>query len=267
MYVINSNGYNPIGNVLNMGSGYNQPNMNIGYNQIQPQMINNNPLGQMSGYYNGMYNNMYNPYLLRQQMQRQQALEQERKRKELDTWKMMSTAANNYTGVYNEQQMQERLKMYDPKAYEEDEELKEYMKTNRLMQINQSNQNGQSSYQHQILQNQINYINDMVSKSQEQFGEMSLAEFMNTAMGDLLYEAKMQEYKRRQRQLGGMYNSQQYNQLINQSQPGSSYFNSIYDNNKPFQSNIDISDMEISLPNSIQSEMEARKARFLNALK
>lgn len=255
MYVINSSGYNPIGNVLNMGQGYNQ------------QQMYNNPLGNMGGYYNGMYNTMYNPYLIRQQMQRQQAIQQERQRQEVDTWKQMAQAANNYTGMYSNEQMKERLKMYDPQAIQENEEMKDYMNTSRLMQINQNNQSGQMSYQHQQLHNQINFINNMVQQTQEQYDNMSLAEFMNGAMGDLLYDAKMQEYKRRQRQLGGMYNSNQYNQLINQSNVGTSYFNSIHDNNKPFQSNIDISDMEISLPNSIQNEMDARKARFLNALR
>ena len=256
MYAMNTNmmGYNPIGNVLNM---------NTGYNNMQPF----NPLGQqMNGYFNGMYNSMYNPYLMKQQMQRQQALQQEQMRQQADIWKNMIKAANQYTGTYSEQQLNEKLKMYDPGVVQQSEEVRDYMNTSRLLQINANNtQTNSQSYQHTILQNQINFINNTIAETQQKYAEMNLADFMNTAMGDILYDAKMQEYKRKKAQLGNMYNSATYNQLLQQSNGNTSYFNSIYDNNKPFQSNIDISDMEITLPNSIQQEMEARKARFLQS--
>ena len=93
--------------------------------------------------------------------------------------------------------------------------------------------------------------------------DTNLADFFELA-GEEAGRLQEIQQKLQQRQLNKLYNSKQYNKLLNMHQNSSSYFNSVYGNNT--KKNTSLDDMELPLPSSIVEKLNKRKMEFLNSI-
>ena len=233
----------PIGNMVSMGQGYNN-------------------MQNMGGYYGGMHPGYYNPYLVEQQRKAQEAKQRQIEIQNAEVFKMVSRNVNKALGMSDEQ-IEEHVKKYDPQFVQEKRMTQEQitdMNTQRLMALDSKEES--MSYQQQV------YFTN-VYKERERMNslfppEMGLAEFFEN-FGEEEYNMKMQQMRTQQRQLGNLYNSSQYNDLLSVHNKSSNYFNSMFgggQNHIPTT----IDDLEVKLPSSIAQEMQAKKMRFLNAI-
>lgn len=259
---------------------YNSPIMNNMFNPTMPQpqqqpfyqgtignMVSMSPgyngaMNNMGGYYGGMHQGYYNPYLIEQQRKEAEARQRQVEIQNAEILKMVSRNVNKALGMTDEQ-IQEHVKKYDPQFVQEtrltDKQIAE-MNTAKLMDLDSRPQT--MSYQQQM------YMSAVIKERQrmnEAFPpEMGLAEFFEK-FGEEEYNMKMQELKSQQRQLNNLYNSSQYNDLLNMHNSSSNYFNSVFgkgQNNIPTT----IDDLEVKLPSSISQEMQMKKMKFLNAI-
>lgn len=225
---------NPIGNIVNIGNGYNN----------------------MGGYYNNNYS-YYNPYLIAQQQQAMMAQQREEERRQSDIMKLISTKVNKAGGY---EVTDEFLNQYNP-VYEqpqnEDLEI-----TNRLANIFY---NGSCGDQRLIAG--INARNALYDSHKQRFSDdMSMFEFFERG-GELYREALEQKHLAAQRDVSRLYNSSQYNELIGMHKNSSNYYNSIFRGGNQGKE-ITIDDLEVKLPDQLQSnnEYQRRKQEFINKL-
>ena len=234
----------PMGNMINMANGYNQPMMNMGQ------------------YYGGFHTGYYNPYLAQQRQKQIEAQQRQEQIQNAETFKSISRRINKMMGKSDEE-IEEHVKQYDPQFVQMQrmtDEQKEELNISRLFKIDQ--RNIKTTTQDMICYNNMRKERDRMAELIPE--DMGLADFFE-AMGEEANRMQEEERKRQQKQLNKLYNSEAYNRLIGMHNKSSGYFSSIYGNqniNRP--TNID--DMEITLPSSIQEKINARKMAFLNSI-
>lgn len=240
----------PIGNIVNMGMGYNQP--------MNPMQIN--PMMNNMGQYYGMQTGVYNPYLMQQRQRQMEAQMRQQQVQNSNQMKDMSRRVNKALGLHQDD-IEEHVKRYDPQFIKEQtmsDEEREDMNTIRLMKIQSQNI--------QMTQQQAQEYNSMVrerNRMDEQFKDMGLSDFFE-AYGDEAQRLSEYQLRMQQRQLNNLYNRDQYNKLLNMHNQ-SNYFNSIYNRSNPMK-NTSIDDMEIPVPTSIQESLQRKKMAFLNSI-
>jgi hypothetical protein len=234
-----------VNNMMGYGGMYN------GYIPPQPigNMINIGGQGYNGGYYNGIYNNYFNPYLAMQQEELRKAQEREMLRQQSEIMKSISRNVNTALGRDVDD---EYLSQYDPIEYD-NEKVQNDMLYDRLVNLDRT-----ATTFNPRLANFVEYNNKMFDAAKERFPDNTgVINFFSQA-GELYAEAMMREWKEKQKDLTQLYNSDKYKQLINLHSKGGSLGN--------LNRNIDVNDMEITLPNHLQNEYTARKAAFLDAI-
>ena len=233
----------PIGNMVNMAPGYNQP-----------------IVGNMGQYYTPQ-TGFYNPYLIQQRQKQIEAQQRQAAIQNAETFKAMSRRINGILGTHQDD-IEEHVKRYDPQFIKQQrmtEEQLDQQNTARLYNIDKRNVQC-SPYDN------IRYNNMM--KERERMDNLipqdtNLADFFELA-GEEAGRLQEIQQKLQQRQLNKLYNSKQYNKLLNMHQNSSSYFNSVYGNNT--KKNTSLDDMELPLPSSIVEKLNKRKMEFLNSI-
>lgn len=221
----------------------NQPNI---YNQqMQNQIMN-------GGYYSGYYG--YDPQFIRQQIEEQRKLEEQRIRNTIEIQKLKARIYNAYYGVEMDEEYEQYLEdYYNPNTYAEiNKDLSDYEEMRRLSEIS-------NDPRHQIGVN-VNAINN-INRISQHIREMhpvnqSFVDFMNTA-GDAYREAMINDNARELRKnIANTYDRQAYHQLANMHRNS---FASL-------RQNVSVDDLSISLPSHLRNnkEYEERKNQFLS---
>lgn len=224
----------PIGNLFNTGPGY------------------NTNMSTMGGYYNPYNNAYYNPFLAHKKKQEMEALRKKEKEHQASIWKKLSTNVNNVT--HNIENIEDHIKKYDIVEYEYSDEYIEERNYFKLASLS-AKATTQINYQ-----TSITTVNREIERVKTNFpDDMNMFEFFES-FGELIVEEKLKEQKLKQKDLGGLYNSNQYNQLINMHSNSNNYFNNV------FNKQVNIDDMEIRLPSSLNNEYHERKRKFLESL-
>lgn len=246
-------------NRLNVGgAGYNnQSNSHYNNNRHSDIYYNN------GGYYNNQNYGVYNPYLQQQQLQLQQQQQQQEQQRLTGISKLVSRQINKALGK-DEEYIQMKQQIYNPKAnvennYDPNDNHRCYT-TEQLSQFHYGYEGNM------IVDNTINRVNTYIEQSQPQ-GEVTMENF-----GDFMYTEMQQidthAIDMKRRNLTGLYNSSHYKQLIGNSNGGGGYFNSLGGGNaRQVGGNINLDDMSVKLPNSIDQEIIARKQQFFNTLR
>lgn len=249
----------PITNMMyQQVNGYYPPNQNY----IPPNPIGNNMVGignngynTMGGYYSNNYN-YYNPYAAIKQREMQEIQYREQQKKQSNILKNISRNVKNALNIeVDENHLSER---WDPTQVTDSgyspKEL-EIMKTNNLIQL----YNNERSYVNYRKLNYIRMSNNLYDNTAEKYNDMSLYEYMKN--GYELYQNAIKENQRKsQKNLGQLYNSSQYNQLIKMHSNSTNYFNTMFGNN------CNIDDNEITLPGYLSKVSQDRKQQFLNSI-
>ena len=219
---------NPIGNILNLNQGY------------------------MGSYYNpNPFQGYYNPYLVQQQM-KQQEMDYNILEMDLDdiiknTFRVVYKAKG-----YSKEDIEERLKSYD--TIEERAEtpyVKSYNEFERFRRVEQYNQQFQ------------NYEQPTVYRDDGIPDDISMYDFFQVA-GKLLQDEYYEDLRRKNRNVGLLYDRNEYNKLLGSGNRNNNYFSSVFNNGNNNPVNID--DMEITLPSQINDEYHQRKRAFLDAI-
>lgn len=222
---------NPIGNVVNMGMGYNMTNM--------------------GGYYNNVYNGYYNPYLAAEQEKIRKAQEKEQMRQQSSLMKRLVKGVNNALGM---ETSEEALKQFDPIEISQDYELQN---TNYLMNLHYNGLNYNPRLAAQVQAN-----NQIYDKMKERFPDnMGIYEFHKYG-AEYYVETKLEEDRQKQRNLSQLYNSQEYNKLI--SKYKGTNFSSIFGNRNSEEITLD--DLEVTLPAHLSNVYEERRKMFLETI-
>jgi hypothetical protein len=233
---------NPIGNIVNIG--------NVGY------YGNTN-----TGYYSGNYNNRFNPYIYRQQQEAMIAQQREDTRNQADMFKGISRVVHKAIG--DEVSEDYLNKKYDP-VYEQQEKMDEdEYAYNTLMNMQMQ---GREIIGNPYAIQQIINSNAYCDEQKRRFpDDISVAEFHGRAY-ELVLDAYMDKKREEERNLGQLYNKNEYNKLINMHSKSSQYFNSIMKMNGNTNLNSTIDDMTVSIPNHLASEATRRRAAFLASI-
>jgi hypothetical protein len=234
-----------IGNMVNMGTGYNQPP---------------NQMMGMGQYYGGMHTGLYNPYLAQQRQRQMEAQMRQAQIQNANQFKEVSKRVNKALGLHKDD-MEEHLKQYDPQFIQEQrmtDDQREDQNTMRLMSIRTMNE------QYPIQQqNQYTNMCRERERMDNQLGDCGLSDFFES-YGEEAIRLNEQQLRMQQRQLNNLYNREAYNKLLNMHNQ-SNYFGSIYNKNNTMQ-NTSIDDMEIAPPASIQEQLQRKKMAFLNSI-
>ena len=241
---------NPIGNIVGIGTN--------GYNNMG--------MSNMGGYYNNQYNNYYNPYLAQQQRQLQEAQMREQMRSQTDVLKTLSRSVNKALGA--DIDMEKHLEQYNPENYyrlqqnpngfyQQDEDE---MIHNKLMNVHCNGVEGNIMNVRLIQANNILYDQEKEKRPDS----LGIIEY-NEKAGELCREIQMQQQRDMQRNLSGLYNSNQYNQLVKMSGHANSYFNSMFQGTA-MQRDMNIDDMEVKLPTHLAKSYNDRKKAFFDAI-
>lgn len=256
MYGINygfGNSYNANGGIYNNMNIYPQPQPIGNIMNISGYGYNNYP-GIMGGYYNPYVQGYYNPYLIHKQQQALEAQIREQQRQQSDIWKKLSRNVN--TVLQTVENIDEHVKKYDPVDTYSEEYL-EAIKYNKLMNLKPLNTE-------EIINSNIQRINNQIQQTKKEFpDDMSLMDFFDKA-GELLLEIRLEEMKKKQRDVSQLYDRNGYQSLIKSYAGNSNYFNTVF-NNKP-RKEITIDDLEVNLPNSISNEFYEKKRAFLESI-
>lgn len=241
------------------------------------------------GYYNNNYNNMYNPYIHQQQIRMQEAMRHEEERKQSDMWKMISKKTHEALGI---EITEEQLKVYDPitpETYDEGAiktpfnvrvvrgeqtvyEVKNAgkgkpapicMQSRKTLHLINVSMNGQPP--NWIFDNIQRTMNQTFTENTSKFPlDMSFEQFLSNA-GELYVDALLEKNKRQRLDRTQTYNGSDYNQLISMhknSMNGNPFFGKTF-SPQYYQKPVDVSDLEIKLPNHLKSNIDERKAQFL----
>lgn len=231
---------NPIGNMMNIsGQGYNTQ-------------------GQMGGYYNPYNSGYYNPHLMYQQQKALEAQQKEEERQQADLWKKLSRNANKIHHQIDD--IEEHVKRYDP--IDCNQELQDMDRYNRLASLTSTQQTNYDTSGRIISQ-----VNTIIHQTKQVFSDdMDLVEYFEKA-GELILEARIQDNRNKQRNLSKLYNGNSYKDLINyhSTGPRNSYFNSVFRNNMDNR-NINIDDLEVTLPSNIGNGYHERRSMFMDAI-
>lgn len=233
---------NPIGNMMNIsGNGYNNQGQNGGYY---------NPYGNTN-------NNYYNPHLMYQQQRAMEAQRKEEERQQSDLWKKLSRNANKIHHLVDD--IEEHVKRYDPVEINDD--MQEEMRYNKLASLTSTQQTNYDQSGRIVSQ-----VNTVIQQTKEVFSDdMDLVEYFEKA-GELILEARIQDNRNKQRDVSKLYSGSGYKDLINYHSSGNnSYFNSVFRNNMG-NKNINIEDMEVTLPPNIGNEYHTRRSQFMDAI-
>lgn len=229
---------NPMGNMMNIGYGYNQ--------------------GYMGGYYSPNSNTgggYYNPYLMHQQQKKYEEELKEDQKRSANIWKKISRNVNSVVGSIND--IDEHVKKYDPvesNSYYQD--VQEY---NKLLNLNSIGP------QPEFNTSRIQIINSNIEKRKEEFpDDMSLTEYFEKA-GSLVLEARLAQSKKNQKNISKLYDGDQYSQLVKMHSGNNNYFNTVF-SNRHNSKDISIDDMEVKLPDNISNEYYERKRKFLESI-
>ena len=238
----NNNNFNgQMGNMVPFG--------NVGYN-------NNINYNNMGGYYNGMYNSFFNPYLAAEQQRIQEAQRKEHERQQAGIMKMLCKHVNNGLGL--KEPSEEFLKRYDPVEERFQQDPEEEI-TYNLMQLPPPG----VSYNTRSLQ-AIQACNQLYDNSKKKYPDkMGIKEF-NEASGLIYAELLDEERKEKQRNLSTLYNSEDYNKIL-EKKGSTTYLNTFFGGGST-NSNVNLDDMEIKLPNNLKNEWEERRRKFMESI-
>jgi hypothetical protein len=231
---------NPLSNIIGIG--------NVGYNNVN-----------MGGYYTGAYNGYYNPYLAAKQQEIQLAQQKELERKNSDMLKRISRNVNK--ALHSDiEDMDQYLKQYDP-VYPGQDDNSEDSITHKLLNLHYN-----GSYVDMSAVQLVQYHNQMFDQAKKEFpDDMSMYEFHEKA-SELYLQARIVRQKDTQKDISKLYNSSEYNQLINMHGKGSAnYFDSVFKGGAS-QQETNIDDMEIKLPNHLCNQFEERKRMFIESI-
>ena len=232
---------NPMGNVMNVGSGYNNTN---------------------NGYYNSnnMYNNYFNPYLAIQQNQAREAQMKEQQRTESDMMKRISRAVNKASGSeISDDTLGEIYDYKEPEQYKVDPDSVEYMQSFVASLYITDNR-----YLPQDIQF-VNRFNQMYDQAKQMCpDDISMYDY-NQKMSEQYVQMLIDNNREKQRDVSKLYNSNDYNKLLNMNSKSSSYFNSIF-NGGNMNNNVSVDDMEVTLPNHLANEYQSRRKQFLESI-
>jgi len=246
----------PIVNNLMQQPNYSQiPNIG-GYTNMLP-------IGQQgynSGYVNGYYNqNMgygyYNPYLIDEQNKLREAKEKEIERQQSSIWKRLSKSANSYSGILDEDRLEDHLKRYDPpKPPIYDQEYYEMEAVKRIYVISQNLVRAED-----LAYIRINRMNQEFDKARAAVPEgISMQDYFKL-FGKLYLEMKDEENKKQSRDASRLYNGNSYKDLLNMHKKDNNYFSGTFNNH------VSLDDMEIKLPNSLKT-YDKKRADFFNSI-
>lgn len=234
---------------------------------------------QVGGYFtNNYYMNGYNPTLIQQQAELMQAQYREEQRNQCDIMQRVMKGACAYSGdtVTNDQlnEFTNNLFGYSNGIYNNEEDVsdltyeqqEEYYKIKQREQVKQYHAPALS---YMIQNPAINYnqsaalyaqaYNKIFNEYQSQFPEgMGFIEYMSEFAGKDWESAKINEQKRNNANLGGMYNKAAFGDLMNMHK------NRLFGNSLNPNSCVDVK--EVTLPTSVSSlERQKRRSEFLNA--
>lgn len=220
-------------------------------------MVNVGMSGYNGGYYNGNYNGYVNPFYLRQQQEMQLLQQREIERQQSDMLKSISRKVNNALGI---EQNEEHYNQYNP-VYETQQQMSQEEQTYyRLMNIERTGFAGNPLL--------IRYINNnnayFDSVKQRIPDDISMYDFceMSSEIGQEIIDEKL---RNQQRNLGKLYNSNGYNELIKMHKNTSNFFNTMISNkNQSLAGTLD--DMSIGLSSNLQNQISERKSRFMAAV-
>jgi len=230
----------PIGNNINGGISYIPPTPIGNVMNIAGQGYNN------MGYYNNVYNNHFNPYLMKQQQELEAARQREEQSQQSNMWKTLSRNCNTIMG--NTEDLEDHLKRYDPVTITE--QINEEANYNRLVNLQI---NGIYNNPHHM--EAIRRQNLIADQSKQRFPEgTNLATFLDGA-GELYAEMMDRKIKESNKNVGRLYNSDHYKQLI-----------SIHNRDVNGFKNTNIDDLEVSLPEHIRGNFSDRKKQFFEAI-
>lgn len=235
---------NPIGNIVNIG--------NVGY------YANTN-----TGYYSGNYNARYiNPYIYRQQQEAMIAQQHEAVRNQSDMFKNISRTVHKALG--NDVSDEFLNKKYDP-VFEQQQRMDEdEYAYNTLMNMQM---NGNEIIGNPYINQQIINTNAYCDQYKQNFPDsMSVSEFHARGY-ELILDAINDERRSQEKNLGQLYNRDEYNKLINMHSKSSKYFNSIMRiNEMNSMNNGTIDDINVTLPNKLATQAMERKSAFMEAI-
>lgn len=243
-YMYNQPQPNPIGNVIGIG--------NNGYNN-------------MGGYYSNNYNNFYNPYLAMQQQKIQEAQMREMQKQQSGIYKRISRSVNRALGNDIDEDYLNKRYDYNTSYNNPNQLTEDQMEDIKMNQLIDLYYNPQSYCNYENLRF-IEMSNRIHDRNKQQFpDDTSLYDFMENSYK--LYGAILDEQLRHsQRNLSKLYNSKQYNELIQLHSNGTGYFNTVF-NNGMMNNNSNIDDMEIRMPSKMQDMYKQRRQAFLDSIR
>lgn len=221
--------------------------------------------GMMNGYYNPYPQQMGygyggNPYLIRKQQEMEAAKRREEERGRADLWKTISRNVHNASNS-NISDIEEHVKKYDPV----DQYNEEYVHETQYVRLVQICQTG--TVVSEAPNPRIDAVNSQIQKTKTKYADdMDIFDFFDKA-GEIIVEDRIAQQREQQRDLTKLYDSTKYKELVNKhSKKGGGIFSSLFDSNRAHTDNLDIDDMEITLPSQFKDEYSKKRDDFLRAI-
>lgn len=229
------------------------------YNNIHPQytgnIMNIGGAGYNQDYYgNTMNRGYFNPYLYYQQQKALEAQMREEKRRRYDVMKSLLRKSNKSTD-----NIEEYIKQYDVDYVNSvQNDINEY---NKFIQMH----NNHIMHQGNEINHFIIHSNNVSQRNKENFpDDMSMLDYFDKA-GEILLDITIQKSRDKAKDVSKLYNRDDYLDLIKLHKGNIPYFNTI-SKSKFSTGDIDIDDMEVTLPNELSDEYYKRKRQFLESI-
>lgn len=277
-----NNPYNNAGQILPVGyGGYNQYNnqYNNPYNNMNYIGSNSqyNPYYNNGGYYSGYYNN-FNPYELQKQRQMQIDEYNRQQQYQVDMLKTLYKSSCSYTGTEVTDEALHFYDRYSPNYKNNGPDISDLTYEQRIEYNTRRNndlsieKSQQECYRmNNILMNQqynsldllkmsiIQYNAQVFQKERERVpADTDLVTYLNKYASKDYYDA-LQNINKKQQSTSQLYNSGDYNALLNKHK------NTLFGN--ALNPNANLDDQEITLPTSISDEQrQERRRRFFESI-
>ena len=277
-----NNPYNNAGQILPVGyGGYNQYNnqYNNPYNNMNYIGSNSqyNPYYNNGGYYSGYYNN-FNPYELQKQRQMQIDVYNRQQQYQVDMLKTLYKSSCSYTGTEVTDEALNFYDRYSPNYKYNGPDISDLTYEQRIEYNTRRNndlsieKSQQECYRmNNILMNQqynsldllkmsiIQYNAQVFQKERERVpADTDLVTYLNKYASKDYYDA-LQNINKKQQSTSQLYNSGDYNALLNKHK------NTLFGN--ALNPNANLDDQEITLPTSISDEQrQERRRRFFESI-
>ena len=233
---------NPMGNIVNIG--------NVGY------------YGSSSGYYNGNYGARYiDPYSYRREQEAMIAQQHEAMRGQSDIFKSISKAVHKSSG--NEVSEEYLNKVYDPQFEQQQKMDEDEYSYNQLTSMQLQ---GREFVGNPYAIQETLYRNAYVEQQKKRFpDDISVSEFHERGY-ELILDALNDKRYAEEKNLGNLYNKDEYNKLINMHSKSAKYFNSLMQIHEANGMGGSIDDITVSMPNAMATEVQRRKSAFLASM-